>query len=230
MALGMAVMAGLGIGQALMRRGKKARSTYDQNPRPSMASYGSFKSKYDDPSSKSIYDFYDRRIKGADLGYGKEDLAQMRAEAIDTSTQAGNEMLRRAGAGHRTRTGGMETGGAGRVQRSALSEMLTTRSKAMRDISISNAVLKHKDLWSAAEGMGGFRQEERRYQGQQFEGAAKKTLYDAGIADIRRQEADQVSALNRQRKSRFYDDMFGVGMSAVNPSATSWKSILSKQR
>lgn len=231
-----ALAAAGGVGGALLKRGKKAKSSLSD--RPPMASYESFRSKYDQPSAKDVHGFYSKRVKGDDLGFSPEDMSTMRAEAIDQAGSSSKELSRIAGAGHRTRTGGMETGGTGRIQRASVGQFLLSRSKAMRDVAIKNAVIKRQEQSAAAEGLQGFLSGERQQQGARFRGELSKKNYDLGIAREIDEENQKVSDLNRQRKTNFYDDLIGAGMAGISAGTGGaggagkipWKSILSRQR
>ncbi|MCG3177366.1 MAG: hypothetical protein MOGMAGMI_02340 [Candidatus Omnitrophica bacterium] len=207
--MSVAIPAAMSIGKALLQRGKKAESV--QIPQLNIPEYGAYKSKYDDPSSEQIYDFYSRRSKGTDVGLGADDLTMLNAAAIDQSTQEGNELTRRAVAGHKTRTGGMETGGTGRIERAGVGKMLQSRSKAMRDIAIQNAVLKHNDIWAGTEGLSGFLGDERSQQNRQWTAARAKALDEYGPRAAQAEEDAKTTELNRQRKAKFADDLWSVG-------------------
>lgn len=197
------------IGSSLLARGKKAKSI--NYPTLDIPEYGAYKSKYDDPSSGQVYDFYSRRSKGSDVGLGADDMTMLNAAAIDQSTQEGNELTRRALAGHRTRTGGMETGGTGRIERAGVGQMLQSRSKAMRDIAIQNAVLKHQDIWSGTEGLSGFLGDERNQQNRQWNAARLKavTEYDPKVMQV--EENAKTDEANRLRKQRLYAQYAKIG-------------------
>lgn len=197
--------AALSIGQSLMNRGKKASSNFS---RPEMKSYESFKGKYDDQDTDSVHNFYDRRTKGADLGYSTEDLGTMNAQAIDNATHEGNELSRRVGGATSSRSGGMNTGGGDRLQRQGVGQMLSSRSAAMRDIAIKNAVLKHDDQWDAASGLNTFNQNERAQQGRRFQGERVKVGYDADVAAERQADEAAVNNANLKRKSNFNNSLY----------------------
>lgn len=224
MALAAVAPLALGIGKALFNKGKKASSNYME--RPSMQSYGSFKSKYDDPSSKQVYDFYKGKSDGSTAGLAADDLNMLNAEAIDQSHRQTQEYKRVVGNQARPSTGVMTRGRADRNEREAIGQYIGARSKAMRDVAIQNAVLKHDDQFKGTSGLQTFLNSERTQQGNLFEGERKKTLYEASLIDKQEAEANRVDALNRQRKSNFYNDMFG----AANLATTmDWKSILNRQ-
>lgn len=127
-------------------------------------------SEYDAPASKSIFDFYDPRIKGEKLGYAKEDLDIMEGQAQDHATRNMNEAISRGAAGRRQGTGGTWTGGRDVMRDDAINKGLEYRSNAMRDIAVRNAVLKHNDQWNAAAGMGNFLGNERSHALAQWSG------------------------------------------------------------
>lgn len=118
-------------------------------------------SEYDAPSAKTIYEFYEPRTRGENLGYSKEDLSTMQGQAIDQSTRVGSELERRGSAGRRLGYGGTTTGGTNVMREKAIQTGLEYRSNALRDIAIKNAVQKHQDQWNAASGLQNFLNAER---------------------------------------------------------------------
>lgn len=118
-------------------------------------------SEYDAPSAKTLYGFYEPRVRGENLGYSQEDLGTMTAQAEDQATRQSNELIRRGSAGRRLGYGGTSTGGQNRLREQAIQTGLEYRSNAMRDIAIKNAVQKHQDQWNAATGLQNFLNAER---------------------------------------------------------------------
>jgi hypothetical protein len=117
-------------------------------------------SKYDAPSAENISNFYTPRIQGKQTGFEKGDLDLMRQDAQDQSTRAMNSLIKQQMAGARI-PGGLSTGGQQAIRERAMRTGLESRSQAIRDIGIKNAVLKHQDQWNAASGLQGFLNSER---------------------------------------------------------------------
>lgn len=113
------------------------------------------KSPYHDSASAELNNFYTPRIRGEQTGLAEDDLANLRAGAIDNSNYLTNEAVRRGAAGRRT-PGGVNTGGQDTLRESAVTAGLQGRSNALRDIATQNALLKHQDQWNAATGMQSF--------------------------------------------------------------------------
>lgn len=203
----------MNIGKSLVQRGKKA--TAREIPQLNIPSYESYESQYDKPSAEQVHKFYSRKSAGTDVGLAPEDLTTLNAAAIDDATQQGNELTRRALAGHRTRTGGMETGGTGRIERAGIGQMLQARSKAMRDVAIQNAVLKHEDIWEGTRGLSDFLGDERTQQSRRWNAARVKATAEYDPKLLQAQENADTDELNRQRKAKFADDMWSVGDSLV---------------
>lgn len=118
-------------------------------------------SQYDEKSSSDLFNFYDPRVRGENLGYADEDLKTMEGQAQDYSTRQMNEAIKRGAAGRRRGTGGTYSGGRDVMRDEAIRGGLEYRSNAMRDIAVRNSVLKHQDQWNAASGMGTFLNNER---------------------------------------------------------------------
>lgn len=130
--------------------------------KPSREPFPEFKpSKYDDPAAEQLYGTLTKRVAGKDVGFAPEDIRTMRGEAIEQAGLAGREFERRAMAGRQAQTGAITRGGMARVREQAIGTSLALRSKALRDISIRNAVLKREEQAAAIPQMQTFLAQER---------------------------------------------------------------------
>ena len=120
-------------------------------------------SQYDDNSAGDLYNFYDSRVKGQNLGYLPEDLNTMTAQVTDQTTHSINES-RRIGEAGQLRTGGVTTGGTETLNQNSVNAGLAYRSSALNDIAVQNAVMKKQEQASSAQGLQGFLNAERANQ------------------------------------------------------------------
>lgn len=117
-------------------------------------------SQYDAPSAQSLYNFWQPRVEGKNLGLSDEDLGVIRAQTVDQSTHNIAES-RRLGQAGQLRTGGITRRGTQAVNQGADNSGLSYRSSALNDIAIQNAVMKHNDQYTAAGGLQSFLNNER---------------------------------------------------------------------
>lgn len=118
-------------------------------------------SVYDEGSAKALYNFFEPRVRGENLGFSDSDLGVMKTQAQDYSTRQMNEAIRRGAAGRRRGTGGTYSGGRDILRDEAIRGGLEYRSNAMRDIAVRNAVQKKQDQEYAVSGLGNFLGNER---------------------------------------------------------------------
>lgn len=140
-------------------------------------------SQYDAPSAKTIYDYYSTRAQGKDLGWSDETLGTLRGEAVDQSAQAQREYQRVAGQSPYTSrgTGGVYSGQAQKMQERAVSQGLTLKSQALRDISLRNEILKKTEQAESVQGLQGFLNSERNQANQLYNYQYKQFQYDDSI-------------------------------------------------
>lgn len=174
-------------------------------------------SEYDKASSKSLYDFYDPRIKGEQTGYSEDDMKIMRNQAQDYSTRNMNEAIRRGASARRAGTRGTWTGGRDVMRDEAIRGGLEYRSNAMRDIAVRNAVQKHQDQWNAAAGMGNFLGNERAHALAQWsgntQGQQQAYLYNQLYPSLMTQENNQ---FNRAATNENVADITKLAMNLFN--------------
>ena len=120
-------------------------------------------SPYDAQSSSDLFNFYDSRANGQNLGYSPSDLNTMYAQTTDQSTNDINESMRLGQAGQ-LMSGGVTTGGTQEVNNQAINSGLAYRSSALNDVAIQNATLKQSEQYQAAAGLQGFLNNERSNQ------------------------------------------------------------------
>jgi hypothetical protein len=120
-------------------------------------------SQYDPASANDLFNFYDSRTKGENLGYSEEDLGVMKAQTTDQVTHNINES-RRLGEAGELRTGGVTMGGSETINNNAINSGLAFRSSALNDIAIQNATLKQQQQFAAAGGLQSFLNNERSNQ------------------------------------------------------------------
>jgi len=170
-------------------------------------------SKYDAGSSETLFNFYDPRVKGENLGFADEDLKTMQGQAQDYSTRNMNEAIRRGGASRRAGTGGTWTGGRDVMRDESIRSGLEYRSNAMRDIAVRNAVMKHQDQWNAASGMGNFLNNERAQANNLWTGnrqnAQQAYEYNQLLPfEVKREE----NLYNQANRNQMFTDMAKIGM------------------
>jgi hypothetical protein len=120
-------------------------------------------SQYDAGSANDLYNFYDSRTQGENLGYSPSDLNTMYAQTTDQTTHNINESERLGEAGM-LQTGGVTTGGMNTMKQNAVNTGLAYRSSALNDVAIQNATLKQQQQYEAAQGLQGFLNNERSNQ------------------------------------------------------------------
>jgi hypothetical protein len=120
-------------------------------------------SQYDTGSANDLYNFYDSRTQGQNLGYSPEDLNTMYAQTTDQTTHNINESERLGEAGM-LQTGGVTTGGMNTMRQNSINAGLAYRSSALNDVAIQNATLKQQQQYAAAAGLQGFLNNERANQ------------------------------------------------------------------
>lgn len=201
------ISGGMGIAQAFMNKGGKASSNYTPLNLPS---YDSSKSQYDAPATGQLYNFYSQRAAGNNVGYSPDDMGTMTAQAQDNATAEGEELQRRGMAG-RQLTGGMSTGGTNSLREKSIGQTLASRSNAMREINISNAVLKRQEIENAGQGLQNFDNSERAQQANAanyglYKGALENNSMNAGAAS----QAGANSA-NNKTNSSFINSLFSSG-------------------
>lgn len=184
------ITAGLSIGQALF--GKKKKASVDPGA-VQMPDYGSFATPDQAATRSQVRNFYSDRAQGKGVGYTPDDMGTMRADAIDQSTHEGNELTRRAMAGRQARQGapgqGMSTGATDYLREQSIGQTLASRSKAMRDVNISNAALKQSEIENAGQGLAGVTAEDDQQQMMAYYAALQR-------ATNQQNEANSVAKLN----------------------------------
>lgn len=204
----------LSIGQSLFARGKKAQATGGTSPAAALPDYKKFASEYEKPTAKQLYETYSTRAKEG-IGYGPEELAQMRAEAIEQAAGAGSEYERRAMAG-RQLTGGMSTAGRNRIREKSLGATLGMRSQGLRDIAIQDALSRRQEKAAGATGLQNFLGGERTQQQRAYDAAVGKAGAQTTDWERQQKEATEVAEANRQRKAAFGGSLFNIGSSLLS--------------
>lgn len=184
---------------SLFKGGKKSGgSSSSASSSSSITAPPVYSSPYAADTAKQLHGIYSGRAAGKDVGFAPEDLGTMKAEAIDTSTGEMNEALRRGLAARRiTGPGGMTTGGAARLHERSLLSGLQSRSKAMRDVAIKNAVLKRQEQQQGITGLHNFLTTER--------GAEQTT----GATDFQSQLYN--AYLNQPQQNPLLSSLMGLG-------------------
>jgi hypothetical protein len=124
-----------------------------------------YESPYTKGTAKILNDVLSNRAQGKDVGFAPEDLATMRSSAVDEGNRQTNELVRRGLAARRlVGAEGMGTGGAQRLHERAIATGEESRSKAIKDIGIKNALLKRQEQQAGLSGLQGFTTAERGYE------------------------------------------------------------------
>lgn len=178
--------------------------------RTAMPSYQ--KSPYDKESAATIYDYYATRAKGENTGFSETQLTGMRGEAIDQAAQSQKEFQRISASSPYSRrgTGGVYAGSAQKMQERAVSEGLTLRSNALRDISLRNEILKKTEQESAVAGLNAFLSSERQEAARMYGYQLEQFKYDDAINQA-------ISAWKSRQKTGWIDAGETMGKATLNP-------------
>ena len=151
---------------------------------------------YDASSASDLYNFYDSRTNGENLGYSPSDLNTMYAQTTDQATHNINESERLGEAGM-LETGGTTTGGMNTMKQNAINTGLAYRSSALNDVAIQNATLKQQQQYAAAQGLQGFLNNERSNQFQIWQSQYypwQTTQMTNMYQDLAQKQSDQASS------------------------------------
>ena len=128
----------------------------------------------------------------------------------------------------RQNTGGMTTGGQDYVRDQSIGQTLASRSQAMRDINISNAVLKQQQIAQAAPGLQTFLGGEREQQGSQFYGDYSKALYDRSNSLLQSGANINAQNTNTANNQNFLNSLFSGGQGGGGPVGDISGALLKK--
>jgi len=171
-------------------------------------------SQYDPASANDLFNFYDSRTKGENLGYSEDDLNTMKAQTIDQTTHNISES-RRLGEAGELRTGGVTMGGSETINNNAVNSGLAFRSSALNDIAIQNATLKQQQQFAAAGGLQNFLNNERSNQFQIWQ----SQYYPWQTTQMTNMYEDM---FNKQQQTTQNSDLMKIG-GEVLTSPTFWK-------